>query len=625
MNVIYGPSGKYLDIDLSSRTWSVLEISREDQAAYLGGKGLALKIYWDKRKKDLEHTDPLGAENLLIFSMGVLLGTGAPCSARWEVVTRSPLTGLMVGSSCGGPFGEACRTAGWDGVVISGKADGPVVIRMDENGAVFESAESLWGLDTHETREKLGLTLREGEALIGPAGENLVPYANICSGHRFAGRGGVGAVMGSKNLKALVARGREYRIEPVRPAEFRKTVKKARKHILRNRMSRGYRAYGTNANTAAGIRDGFSAVHNFRDRWHPDNRNLTGEALAERYRTRHSACRHCSVLCGHKGHYPDGVLRQIPEYETMGMFGANIDNYNPDLIGPWNDLMNRLGMDTISAGGTLAWAMEAGEKGLRPTELRFGKTDNIAPVLEDIALRRGEGEELALGVRELSRRYGGEDFAIHVKGMECAAYDPRSSWGQGLSYAVHNKGGCHLGSYLIGLERLLGYLIPQSVMGKAQWVIFCEDLFTAINSLQICLFTAFGILAEPPIPRFLPIPLLKAATATIPRLAQSLMDWSTLSRLFWSVTGIPLSKNGFRKAGERINKLEKWMNGRLGYLRTDDTLPGRFLTEKETPYPGRNTVVPLGPMVDRYHRLRGYDEAGLPRTENLEKLGIKAG
>jgi len=618
---IKGTSNRYLDINLTSQTWSVYTVPHDDLKNFVGGKGLALKFFYDRfSREELGRIDPLGPENLLIFSMGVMLTSGASCSGRFEVVTRSPLTGLMVGSSCGGYFGEACKTAGWDGVILSGKAAVPTTLRIDRQGVSFESAESLWGQGTHEVQESLKLTPKEGAAVIGPAGERGVLFANICSGHRFAGRGGVGAVMGSKNLKAIVARGKEVRFEPVEPEMFEATVKRAKKYILRNKMTEGFRLYGTNSNVKLGQERGFAPVHNFRDRYHPDIINNSGEVMADKYKTRHSACRHCTVLCGHKGHYPDGKLRQIPEYETVGMFGSNIDNYNPDLIGQWNDVMNELGMDSISAGGTIAWAMEAGEKGLRQTELRFGRFDNIESILRDIAFRRGEGEDLSLGSRNLSRKYGGTDFAIQVKGIEVAAYDPRSSWGHGLGYAVHNKGGCHLGSYVIALEQHMGYMPPHTSLSKAAWVVFMEDLYSGVNSLQVCLFSIFGILTEPVIPKYLPSFLLKIATISMPKVAMALMDWSILSRYFWSITGIPMNKWDFLQAGERINKMERWINVQMGHKPEDDTLPARFTQELETAFPGRNTVVPVRKMVHQYYRQRRYDHTAGPREEDLVKL-----
>lgn len=622
MKEIRGTSNRYLDINLTDLTWRVHEVDPRDLQLFVGGKGLGLKIYYDRLRKKLSSVDPLGEENLLIFSNGVLLSTGAPCSARFEVITKSPLTGLMVASSCGGPLGEASKTAGWDGIIISGKAKRPTTIRLNSKSVTFKEAADIWGMGTHETQEALHLTTREGAAVIGPAGENQVPFANICSGHRFAGRGGVGAVMGAKNLKAIVATGKEYRNVPVDQKRFDATVKRAKKLILNSPYTKSFRAYGTNANTRHGIRTGYTPVHNFRDRFHPRTDETSGETMAERYNTRHSTCRYCTVLCGHKARYPDGKIRQIPEYETMGMFGSNIDNYDPDIIGVWNELMNELGIDTISLGSVLAWAMEAGEKGIRNTKLTFGKPDNIADMIRDVAHRRGEGEELSRGVRWLSETYGGKDFAIHAKGLEIAAYDPRAGWGHGLSYAVHNKGGCHLGSYLIGLETQMGMMPARTTLGKHVWVAFMEDVYTGINSLQACLFTALGILTEPVIPKFMPGPILKIATILNPRLSIMLMDWTIYNQLFWSVTGIRMTRWDFLRAGERINKLERHMNVSMGMGPEEDTLPDRFTKEAVTRFPGKS-VVPIEKMVRRYYRLRKYNpKTGGPDAAELKRLEI---
>ncbi|PKN96452.1 MAG: aldehyde ferredoxin oxidoreductase, partial [Chloroflexi bacterium HGW-Chloroflexi-5] len=424
------------------------------------------------------------------------------------------------------------------------------------------------------------------------------------------------------NLKAIVARGKEYRCIPVNREKFERTLKKAKAHIQRNVFTRGYKFFGTNMNTRFGIDSGYSPVRNFRDRYSPQTEAITGEVMAEKYQTRHSTCRYCSVLCGHKGLYPDGKMRQIPEYETTGLFGSNIENYDTDKIAVWNDIMNDLGMDTISAGGTMAWAMEAGEKGLRKTELSFANHDNIARILEDIAYRRGEGAELADGSKRLSEQYGGREFAIHTKGLEIAAYDPRACWGHGLSYAVHNKGGCHLGSYLVSLEVLLGFMPSQTTLGKASWVVFCEDLFAGINSLQSCLFTAFAVMTEPVIPKYLPKAVLNVATIMTPRMSQMMMNWSVYSDFFSAITGIPMNQWQFKKAGERITKLERYMNVQMGQQPFEDTLPDRFTKEAVTKYPV-DSVVPIERMVKKYYRIRKYDpKTAGPTVENLKRLGI---
>jgi len=616
-----GVSNHYLEIDLSRRSWSVFQLPERDLIQYLGGKGVGLKLFYD-RVHDLKGLDPLGEDNLLCFSMGALLGTGASCSARFDGVTKSPLTGIMVTSSCGGPFGEACKTAGWDGVIVRGKAESPILIRIDETGAVFEDADDIWGLEIPEAQRRLSLTPREGELVIGPAGEHQVLFANICSGKRFLGRGGMGAVMGSKNVKAIVARGKSHRIEPVLPKLFDKTQRRAMRYSRRNYMTKRYKAYGTNANIRFSKQYGFAPVNNFRDRYDDRLDEVSGEAMAKKYRTRHAACRYCSVLCGHKGNFPDGKIRHIPEYETVGMFGPNIGNYDTDRIAVWNDLMNRLGMDTITAGSVIGWAMEANERNIRPSELRFNSFGNIEKMLTDIAFRRGEGSELAEGTKRLSSFYGGESFACHVKGLEMAAYDPRASWGQGLTFAVTNRGGCHLGSYMVAPENMLRFLKPQTTRSKAQWVVFFENLYAAVNSLQTCMFTVFSIILEPAAARLTPRPVLAAVMQLAPKAAQSVMNWSILSDYFTAVTGFKLTQRQLLEAGERVQVLERYMNTLMGVTAADDTLPERFLTESETRY-YRKSVVDLEPMVRRYYRLRGYTDEGRPSGALLSKLGIE--
>lgn len=616
-----GVSNHYLEIDLTSETWKVFHLTNEDLCQYIGGKGIGLKLYYD-RVDNLASIDPLGPENLLCLAMGPLNGTGAPCSNRFDAVTKSPLTGIMVTSSCGGAFGFACKTAGWDGVILSGASKVPTILSIDYTGVHFSPAGDLWGLDTREVQEALQLTPRQEALVIGPAGEHQVLYANMCSGHRFLGRGGVGAVMGAKNLKAIVANGRDYQIEPALPDAFKKVAARLGTYNERNAFSKKYRLFGTNANTRPSIPAGYAPVYNFQDRTDPRIEHVSGEAMAKRYKTRSSACDHCIILCGHKGTYPDGVMRQIPEYETVGMFGPNIGNFDPDLIGVWNEEMNLLGLDTISTGGTLAWAMEASQKGIVETELAFERFDNISQTLKQIAYREGFGNELANGSRWLSKKYGGEEFACQVKGMEMAAYDPRGSWGQGLSYAVNNRGGCHLGSFLIGPEAMFGFLNPYSTHNKAAWAIFFENLYSAMNSLQICQFTAFSIILEPFIAKYTPKALLSLVMRLSPKIAIALMDWSILSDLFYSVTGLRMNKKELLHAGQRIQVLERYMNTLMGIDRKDDTLPDRFLLDPKSNHKKRS-VVALKPMVRNYYRLRGYDDNGRPYMHTLEQLNIQ--
>ena len=620
MDVLAGTSDRYLEVDLTNRSYSIYTVSPQDRHQYIGGKGLGLKFYYD-RVHDLKNTDPLGEENILCFMMGVMIATGAPCSGRFECVTKSPLTGIMSSASCGGPFGIALKTAGYDGIIVKGKSASPVYLVIDRDGLTFEDAVPHWGKTTHGVQHDLDLGPKDGAAVIGPAGENKVLYANIASGHRFLGRGGMGAVMGSKNLKAIVARGGAFEIAPKNPKFYEKTRKKALKYVLRNGFSKGYRKYGTNYGVRPGIKAGFIPIYNFRDRTDPRVEALSGEAMAERYKTTNSTCRPCTVLCGHKGTYPDGKVYQIPEYETIALFGPNIGNFNPDPIGKWNEEMNDMGMDTISCGTTLSWAMEANKRGLRPSELEFDKFDNVSKIIEDIAYQRGEGAELSLGCRRLSEKYGGTEFAIHVKGLEMAGYDPRAAWGHGLNYAVNNRGGCHLGSYLVAEEIFFGFLSPYSQMSKHVWVKFFEDVFDVINSVHTCLFTGFGYILEAPIAKMAPTPILKLAMTFMPHIAQVVMDWSLLSEFYTSITGDKMGMWEILKCGDRIHVLERYMNTQMGISEKDDTLPARFLTEAETKHPVKS-VVPIKPMVRRYYKERGYDANGIPTPKLLKKLSI---
>lgn len=620
-----GTNNRVLIVDLSDGSSKLANIPPDWRRDYLGGKGMALRWFYELASEKLPALDPLGPENLLCFFTGVVSGTGAVCSARFSGLCLSPLTGLMVHASCGGPFGIALKTSGYDGLILRGQADQPVVLYLDdpesEAPLTVKPAEDLWGLDCRKVQDVLQLEKRSGAAVIGPAGENLVPYANIASGHRYLGRGGMGAVMGSKRVKAVVARGGLYRFAAQNPQRFSEVKKRSTKYIKRNSFSQTYKKYGTASNLRPGNKAGFVPVLNFRKRIDFGADELSGEAMAERYQTKPSTCRPCSIICGHKGTYPDGSQRQIPEYETAGLLGPNIGNHDPDILGRWNDCANRMGLDTVSLGATLSWAMEAAEKGIRPSSLRFGEHDEIEGMIEKIARREGEGDELARGSRWLSQRYGGKDFAIQVKGMELAAYDPRAAWGQGLNYAVANRGGCHLNAYPVALEVLFGFLPPYSSRSKARWVDYFENVYSAVNSLHTCQFTGFAYVLEPFVAKRTPRPLLKLAMTYLPRLSRLGLDWGIYAGLFESITGIPLSRGRFIRCGQRVHVLERYINTMRGVDIESDTLPERFLSEGKTDHPIESTV-PLMGMRRAYYRAKGYDRRGIPRNRLLERLAI---
>lgn len=619
METISGCSNKILQVNLTDESVRIYTVTPEERALYLGAKGLGLKLLYDRMKPGC---DALGPDNYLAFMPGVLMGTGAPCSGRFAAVTKSPLTGIMVSSSCGGPFGMALKTAGWDGLLISGKAADPVCLDISAQGAEFRPAGEIWGKGIDEAQAILD-SKKSKSLVIGPAGENRVWFANAGSGHRFLGRGGLGAVMGSKNLKAVVATGGSFRIKPVFAEKFKKLQKKGNRQINHNpTTSVTYRNFGTASNVEPCNTAGLLPVHNFKDGSHEMADRVSGQHMAKEHATTHHTCKPCTIRCGHQGQFNAGT-QPAPEYETIGLLGTSLGIFDLDKIAEWNQICSTLGMDTISAGGTLAWVMEASEKGLLSSDLKFGSADGVSQALEDIAFGRGFGADMAKGSRFLSQKYGGKAFAIHIKGLEMAAYDPRGSFGQGLSYAVANRGGCHLSAYLVAQEIYLGLLKPDSVFGKAKWVKFFEDLTCCINSLQICQFTMFAFLMEPLLSRMTPKPLLGILMHYFPDMAIPLVDFSLYLGLWNAVTGMKLSRREFLKAGERVHVLERLMNTNEGITSTDDTLPDRFLNENRAS-DKHHLTVPLEKMKTAYYQLRGYDSNGTPSEKMLKKLKISS-
>lgn len=618
MKQITGAANRVLRVNLSNETFETVQISRSDRENYLGGKGLALKLFYDRINPG---TDPLSGENIFIVMTGVLTGTGVPCSGRFSAVTKSPLTGITAHSSCGGPFGTALKTSGWDGIIVEGEAESPVLLVIDYEGVVFKSASKIWGTDTLKS-QKLLEKEGSGSLVIGPAGENQVSFANICSGHRFFGRGGMGAVLGAKRLKGMVAVGKEVKIIPANMKKLKRANKKLKRYINSNRMtSVSYRNFGTLANVNLCNAAGILPVRNFTFGSHDEASLVSGEKIAENYNTKFSTCKPCAILCGHK-FIADRKERKVPEYETAGLLGTNLEIFDPVVIAEWNDICSEMGMDTISAGGTLAWAMEAEEKKIFKIGLKFGSPAGVSEMLRDIALKRGRGRELAAGTRVLSEKYGGKAFAMHVKGMELAAYDPRGAIGHGLSYATANRGGCHLSTSLCVVEGFLGMADPSSEKGKPYMVKFFENCFSAVNSLHICQFTSYAVFLEPLIVKMSPLPVLKFFMNHLTPAALGMMDISLWPDLWSAVTGIPMNSSKFKKAGERIHVLERYINTREGISRDDDTLPSRFLNEGRKNDPA-GTTLSIANMLDAYYKMRGFDSRGIPTDATLKRLGIK--
>ena len=615
MTDIMGTSNIILEVDLSSGRVSRLEVSPDERRRFLGGKGLGLYLLSQRLAPG---ADPLGPENVLAIMPGVLMGSGAPCSARWAAVTKSPLTGLMTSSSCGGSFGLHLKKAGWDGLLIRGASERPVVLELDPQGARLRPAGELWGQGAWQAQE----SLPKGAGLvIGPAGENLARMANLVSGRRYLGRGGMGAVLGAKKLKAIVVTGGDLRTRPVQARAFAQARRQAAARIKQNPVTaRLYRELGTAANLMLNQKAGILPVRNFAAGQHAQAPALSGEALRDSHATRHHPCQSCTILCGKKGRFGEKVLPS-PEYETLALLGTNLGIFDPLAVARFNELCGQLGLDTISAGGVLAWVMEAAQEGIYESPLRFGATHGIEQALIDMAMGKGQGQEMALGVRALSQRYGGQEFAMQVKGLELPGYDPRGSVGQGLAYATANRGGCHLSAFLVALEVYFGLLNPQATRAKPQFTKFFEDLTCCVNSLHTCQFTMFAYLLEAPLSRLTPKPVLGFLMQNLTGLALSLVDFSLYRRLWCACTGLEMSNREFLEAGERIHVLERLLNTREGVDRAQDTLPARLLDQtREEDAQGR--TVPLEGMLEQYYRLRGYDPQGAPTPATLERLGI---
>ncbi len=604
---IIGTSNRILEIDLTRKKIETHSIEEEDRRLYLGGKGLGLKLLYERLSPAIP---PLSPENIIIFMTGVMMGTSFPCSNRFHAISKSPLTGIITTSSCGGPFGLHLKTAGWDGLILRGKSSSPIILKIDNRGVEFLDGSNYWGMTTSEFQKNS--KIKGGEVVIGPAGENLVPIANIRSGDRFLGRGGLGAVLGSKNVKAIVAIGGIYNIIPRQRKLFEKAKKRAITYINSNEMtSYLYRKYGTASNVLLNNNANLLPIRNFQKGRDDRAYQLSGEKFREMHLTTPSTCARCAIRCGHKGRFKKGIL-QVPEYETLALMGTNLGIFDREILARWNSLIGDMGMDTISLGNILGWYIEAGERGVLSSPLSFGDPSGIEEIIHDIAYCRGFGRHAGKGVRALSRIYGGTEFAHHIKGLELPGYDPRESYGQALSYAMANRGGCHLSAFMIAMDIYFRLLSPRVPWAKARYVKFFESLTACINSLQVCQFTMFAYILEAPLSRYTPDILLRIFMENLPSLAIPLIDFGIYRDMWTSVTGIEISRKRFLEAGDRIVVLERHMNCREGITSKDDILPLRF----------QISDIPLEAMKREYYHLRGYDQEGIPLPSTLKRLKI---
>lgn len=633
MSTSYGAyAGTVLKIDLTSRTVSDYPVSDEDRRLFLGGKILAARIMNDFIKGPM---DPYGEENVIVVSSCPLNATGCPSSSRFNVSTVSPLTGLLTSSNCGGSFGCALKRAGYDALVITGKSESLIYLDITRDGVEFKDAEHLRGKKTMDTQRSIGG--KSSKLVIGPAGENLVRYACAVSDERAAGRGGVGAVMGSKNLKAIVVTGTKnpavYNEKALAKVK-RKWTKRLKSHPLTGEQ---LPRLGTAALIASMQQKRLLATKNFADGRYEGYKSITGEELAEKFLIRNKGCISCPIRCARVVEV-NGECVKGPEVEIMGLMGANILNDDLGDIIRWNYEMDELGMDTISASGTIAFAMELKEKGMWDSGLEFGKTDNISEVLEEIAFRSSErGNKLAEGAKRLSDEFGGEDFCIQVKGMELSAYEPRGAVGQGLGYSVANRGGCHLNAgYEVVVEGLGLTINPYTTHGKAEIAVMFQNLMEAVSAGGNCLFTTYAFF-----PFFLfkrpnsflsktvnkALPYLGGPLHVInkyPHLAHiHLTAMLPHTKALEAATGMKITMGDLMRIGARGFNLERMINARMGVSAKDDKLPKRLTDVEQVPGDPR-TKVPQALLKKKFYFARGWDEDGKVKPKTAKYYSLDA-
>jgi aldehyde:ferredoxin oxidoreductase len=627
-----GYMGNMLRVNLSTGEITEFDVTDREREMYIGNKGLATKIMMDNQKAGI---DPLSPEAMLIVNTGPLTGSNAPCTSRFNVTAKSPLTGAIGTANCGGNFGMNLKKCGYDGIVITGKAEKPVYIDITDGKAEIKDAAGLWGKDTEETQE--ALDPKAGKLVIGPAGENLVKYACLISQERAAGRCGLGAVAGSKNLKALQAKGTK-KIEAADPEGFKKAVRKWI-DMLKNHPTTGdtLPKYGT-----ANLVNRINVAHalptkNYQSGNYEDAEMISGETLAEKYLVKNMGCVSCPIRCGRVVEV-GGKNVKGPEFETVGLFGSNILNNDLGKINNWNRQMDLLGLDTISCGNTIGFAMELNQRGLLKSDIEFGKFDNIGKVIDDIAYRRGLGNDLAEGARAVAGKYGGMDFAIQSRGLEMSAYDARSAVGLGLGYATANRGGCHLNAgYMIFMEHVGPInMDPYSPAAKPAWTVFQQNIFEAVSSSGNCLFTTYTIM-HAALHKINKSGLLAKIITKVLGMSGPLLDRTSMilpwgmpiqvpmaiphSQVVSKLTGMKMTLGKFLQAGERGFNIERMFNLREGAGAEFDTLPRRF-TDTPIDADRPKSKVPLDKMLPHYYKVRGWDKSGVPTVKKLAKLGI---
>lgn len=618
MSKLGGYTGKILRIDLTKGVSRVTELDRALARGFLGGRGFNVKRMYDEIPPG---TDPLGPENKLYFATGPLVGTSFPTASRFNVSAKSPQTGILGDTNAGGHFASEMKYAGYDQIVLEGRSSKPVYVHVSDGDVELRDASHLKGRGVYETDEIIKSDLgdrRVQTAIIGPAAENGVKFAGIFANlMRAAARTGMGSVMASKGVKALVIRGTGS-VSVSKPRMFEELVEDIEEQIRSHEQYQGRRRMGTTRILLMANAGGFLPTRHYTAGTFEHAAEVSGERLAEEFNVKGRGCFACTIPCSrfyvvksgeHAGLYGEG-----PEYESQGSFTARMGNRSLETALKANDLCNRLGLDILTTAESISWAMELHERGMLTSEeadgldLSWGNGETILALIDKIARREGFGDVLADGTRMSAKKLGrGMDLTMQVKGLDIIMADPRGLKGFGLGYAVSSRGGDHLRSepFLeleddpeIG-ERMFG--VPDATMrlayrGKGKLVSYFEDWNAVIDALEPCK----NIMQN-----------------------MEILTFDLASKVIEATTGLRMTPAEIRRVGERIINIERAFNVREGIRRKDDTLPRRFMEEPLTEGASKGTVFELEPMIDEYYGERGWDlETGIPTAETLKRLGL---
>jgi len=619
-----GYAGKWLHVDLTTARVTSHPYDQLMAEDYLGGNGFGARLLWDHVGPDVA---PLAPDSLLIFSTGPLCGTLVPNPGRMEVIAKSPLTGIYGDSNAGGFLGPELKFAGWDAVVVTGRSDEPVYLAIQDAQVEIRDARGLWGMTTSQAES----TIRDQwddrgvkTAIIGPAAENGVLFSGIqITPQRSAARCGLGTVMGSKRLKAIAVRG-SGAIHVADPDRFYEISTELHHRLRANPIFEAVSAHGTPGIVSMMDALGRFPTKNFQMGSFPEIDGLNAEALEARAFVRHLACFGCPVACDKLYTLADGPfagtsLRSV-EYETLNSMGAAVWNADLDTVLEANRVCDELGMDTISAGRAISFAMELWEQeilNLDETDgmaLNWGDRDVILTLLDRMARREGDfATLLSRGVRQAAEAIGrgSEEYAMHVKGMAIAAQDGRAQKSMGLAHVTSNRGADHLKAFptidetgypdearrRYGEEYLPEMAQPLATKHKPFLVKDGEDFGAVVDSVGVCKSGGTFVLAE--------------------------IYWSDLAAALEAATGMTMPVERLKRIGERIYNLQRCYNARHGITRADDRLPRRFSEEPSPSGNARGETIQLEAMLDEYYQLRGWDpETGWPTKEKLRELGL---